>query len=96
MTTPTAHDLSPLRQALDALRAQSLTAHAFSALAREQSALLAALPPAYATVWHGLLDRLESGALFSEESCAFSRTDLARGLQEWVAATAKLDGLTSA
>ena len=84
MTTPTAHDLTPLRQALDALRAQSLTAHAFSALAREQSALLAALPPAYATVWHGLLDRLESGALFSEESCSFSQTDLIDSLALWL------------
>lgn len=84
MTTPTAHDLTPLRQALDALRAQSLTAHAFSALAREQSALLAALPSAYATVWHGLLDRLESGALFSEESCSFSQTDLIDSLALWL------------
>ena len=84
MTTPTAHDLTPLRQALDALRAQSLTAHAFSALAREQTALLAALPPAYARVWHGLLDRLESGALFSEESCSFSQTDLIDSLALWL------------
>ena len=84
MTNPTAHDLTPLRQALDALRAQSLTAHAFSALAREQSALLAALPSAYATVWHGLLDRLESGALFSEESCSFSQTDLIDSLALWL------------
>jgi len=84
VTPPTAHDLTPLRQALDALRAQSLTAHAFSALAREQSALLAALPPAYATVWHGLLDRLESGALFSEESCSFSQTDLIDSLALWL------------
>ena len=84
MTTSTTHDLSALRQALDALRAQSLSAHAFSALAREQTALLAALPPAYATVWHGLLDRLESGALFSEESCSFSQTDLIDSLALWL------------
>ena len=84
MTTSTNHDLSALRQALDALRAQSLSAHAFSALAREQTALLAALPPAYATVWHGLLDRLESGALFSEESCSFSQTDLIDSLALWL------------
>ena len=66
------------------MRAQSLTAHAFSALAREQTALLAALPPAYAQVWHGLLDRLESGALFSEESCSFSQTDLIDSLALWL------------
>ena len=84
MTTSTPHDLTPLRQALDALRAQSLSAHAFSALAREQTALLAALPTAYATVWHGLLDRLESGALFSEESCSFSQTDLIDSLALWL------------
>ena len=34
----------------------------------------------------------EASALFSEESCSFSRTDLARSLQEWVAATERLPG----
>jgi len=32
----------------------------------------------------GLLDRLESSALFSEESCSFSQKDLLDNLQVWV------------
>jgi hypothetical protein len=31
-----------------------------------------------------LLDRLESSALFSEESCSFSQKDLLDNLQVWV------------
>jgi hypothetical protein len=31
-----------------------------------------------------LLDRLESGALFSEESCSFSQKDLVANLEMWV------------
>lgn len=46
--------------------------------------LLAALPARYAEVLHGLLDRLESGALFSEESCSFSQKDLIDSLQMWL------------
>ena len=31
-----------------------------------------------------LLDRLESSALFTEESCSFSQTDLKQHLQTWL------------
>nr|WP_050784215.1 hypothetical protein [Acidovorax delafieldii] len=55
-----------------------------SAVAREQAQLLAALPPRYGEVLLGLLDRLESSALFSEESCSFSQKDLLDSLQMWV------------
>ena len=37
-----------------------------------------------ATVLHDLLDRLESSALFSEESCSFSQRDLLDNLQTWI------------
>ena len=46
--------------------------------------MLAALPPRYGEVLLGLLDRLESSALFSEESCSFSQKDLLDSLQMWV------------
>ena len=46
--------------------------------------MLAALPPRYTEVLHGLLDRLEAGALFTEESCSFSHQDLADSLQLWL------------
>ena len=49
---------------------------------------LSLLPPRYAEVLHGLLDRLESSALFAEESCSFSHTDLLDGLQTWASKAA--------
>lgn len=70
--------------ALKRLRQGEASAHAFSETARQQEALLAALPARYAEVLHGLLDRLESGALFSEESCSFSQKDLIDSLQMWL------------
>jgi hypothetical protein len=35
-------------------------------------------------VWLGLLDRLESSALFSEESCSFSQSALLDNLDMWL------------
>ena len=73
-----------MQDALNAFSQGSLTASALSHTARAQTDLLAALPPRYAEVLHGLLDRLESSALFSEESCSFSQKDLLASLQMWV------------
>lgn len=75
--------LEALRTALAQIRAQHHTPHAFSTQARAQTALLAALPPQFETVLLNLLDRLESSALFSDESCSFSQTDLLDSLQMW-------------
>lgn len=44
---------------------------------------LAALPPRYTEVFYGLMDRLESSALFTDESCSFSQTDLLDSLAMW-------------
>ena len=63
-------------------RGESITA--LSNEARASSELLAALPPRYGEVLLNLLDRLESSALFSEESCSFSQKDLLDNLQVWV------------
>ena len=52
---------------------------------RSAAALHAALPPRFAEVLLNLLDRLESSALFSEESCSFSQKDLLDNLQQWAA-----------
>ena len=76
--------LNALSQSLAQLRADALTVAAFSAQARAQEALLAALPPRYGEVWLGLLDRLESSALFSEESCSFSQSALLDNLEAWL------------
>ena len=76
--------LAALRQALTDLRQDALSVQGFSAIARAQDDLLQALPPAFGPVWHQLLDRLESSALFSEESCSFSHGDLLDSLALWL------------
>ena len=76
--------LALLRQALADLRNGTLSVSAFSAAARAQDDLLQALPHAFGPVWHQLLDRLESSALFSEESCSFSHGDLLGSLTLWL------------
>lgn len=62
----------------------AMNVQAFSALARGQDALLSALPGRYSDVLLQLLDRLESSALFTEESCSFSQKDLLDSLQMWL------------
>ena len=85
-------ELNRLRQDLQAVRAGTQRPADFSAQARQQHKLLAALPPRYNEVLVGLLDRLESSALFAEESCSFSQTDLLDSLQMWLdKAQAQLD-----
>ncbi|MFC7411565.1 MULTISPECIES: hypothetical protein [Hydrogenophaga] len=77
-------ELTALRAGLQALRSGSLRVHDFSAQARRSQALLGALPARYSEVLLGLLDRLESSALFAEESCSFSQVDLLDSLQMWL------------
>ncbi len=72
----TASALATLRTALAILRSDATTDRAFVQAARSQEALFRALPPKFEEVWLGLVDRLESSALFSEESCSFSQSDL--------------------
>jgi hypothetical protein len=76
--------LAVLSEALSSLREDAVGVMPFSTLARNQVDLLAALPARYADVLHQLLDRLESSALFSEESCSFSQKDLLDNLQMWL------------
>jgi hypothetical protein len=68
--------IATLRTALATLRSDASTDRAFVQTARSQDALFKALPPKFEEVWLGLIDRLESSALFNEESCSFSQTDL--------------------
>ncbi|GAA6118671.1 hypothetical protein [Acidovorax sp. FG27] len=83
MTTPAATELAAFHTALARLRQGELRPHAFSDTARALGALRGALPARYDEVLLGLLDRLESGALFAEESCSFSQQDLVDSLQMW-------------
>ena len=84
MTAVAQTQLDALQAALNQLRNGALTPHALSDLSRAQTALLDTLPPRYAEVLLGLMDRLESSALFSEESCSFSQQGLLDNLQVWV------------
>lgn len=84
MTDTPAEQLAALSQALQAFERGDHTAAALSHQARQHTALLTALPPRYGEVLLNLLDRLESSALFSEESCSFSQKDLVANLQMWV------------
>jgi len=76
--------LAPLQHGLDELCRNSIRPADFSRQARAQQALLDALPPRYAEVLLDLLDRLESSALFAEESCSFSQAGLLDSLQLWL------------
>ncbi len=76
--------LAALQAQLQALRSGACSAAEFSRQARAHAAALTTLPPRYAEVLHGLLDRLESSALFAEESCSFSQRELHDSLQLWL------------
>ena len=51
---------------------------------RAERDLISALPPRYGQVLEALLSRLESAALFGEESCSFSAADLRGELTVWL------------
>ncbi|MDA7417368.1 hypothetical protein PGB34_13440 [Xenophilus arseniciresistens] len=75
--------LMQIGQALAQVRQQPATLGQLCDTARQAHALQAALPPRFSEVLLNLLDRLESSALFSEESCSFSQKDLLDSLQLW-------------
>ena len=51
---------------------------------REQTVLVAALPPRFGEVLETILTRLESAAAFGEESCSFSVGELRTQLSLWL------------
>jgi hypothetical protein len=78
-----AQQLQQLRSGFEQLARQQLAPAALGQQARAATALLQALPPRYGEVLLNLLDRLESSALFTEESCSFSQKDLTDNLLLW-------------
>lgn len=79
----THHDtLERMQQALSACERGELPIAQLSTQWRSAAAALP-LPPRYGEVLGHLLDRIEAGALFSEESCSFSQKDLLANLQMW-------------
>lgn len=77
-------ELDQMHTALAALRRGDITATTFAGEARALGERLTALPPRYGEVLGTLLDRLEASALFTEESCSFSQSDLLDNLQVWI------------
>jgi hypothetical protein len=84
MMTPIITSLDQLHHALEQLRDGTLQTRDFCQLARAQEVLLGALPERFQTVWLDLIDRMESSALFTEESCSFSQTELIDSLSIWL------------
>lgn len=75
--------LQQLRSGFEQLAQSQVSASNLSLQARAASALLQTLPQRYGEVLLNLMDRLESSALFTEESCSFSQKDLLDNLQTW-------------
>ena len=83
MQTTALRQLGALQDALTHFSAGHMDAAALSQQARTYTELTSALPPKFEEVLLQLLDRLESSALFDEESCSFSQKDLLDNLQTW-------------
>ena len=80
--TTAQHTLDELLGQLDACTQGCLSVAQLSQHWRTGAASLP-LPARYGEVLGNLLDRLEAGALFSEESCSFSQKDLLDNLRVW-------------
>jgi hypothetical protein len=79
-----------LRTLLDAYAADRQSGGELAVQFRQAASNRSELPARYRQVLERLLEPLEASALFSEESCAFSRTDLAASLGEWLDAAESL------
>ncbi len=79
-----ARQLQQLRSGFEQLAHSQISASALGQQVRAATTLLEALPPRYGEVLLNLLDRLESSALFTEESCSFSHQGVVDSLQLWV------------
>ena len=82
MNATPADTLERMTEALQACTRGELPLAQLTQRWRAQGAELP-LPPRFGQVLGELLDRLEAGALFSEESCSFSQKDLLANLQLW-------------
>ena len=82
------HILERMQQALSACERGELPIARLCTQWRSDASALP-LPPRYGEVLGHLLDRIEAGALFNEESCSFSQKDLLSGLQVWAGKAAQ-------
>lgn len=77
--------LAQMQTVMQQLKAAECSPAVFCKAWRDASMRLPALPLRYTRVLSEYLDRYESSALFSEESCSFSQQDLLYALQGWQA-----------
>lgn len=78
--------LSPLPATLDAFKQGTLPLNDLVRQWRDAAqGHQPALPQRYRDVLERILTQLESSALFSEESCSFSQTDIVNALGDWLA-----------
>ena len=83
MSTPL-DEILTLQQSLERVRAARASVADLASTARRLPLLRGALPERFGAVLDDLLNRMESSALFSEESCSFSQGDLLDSLQLWL------------
>ena len=83
MSTPL-DEILTLQQSLERVRAARASVADLASTARGLPLLRGALPERFGAVLDDLLNRMESSALFSEESCSFSQGDLLDSLQLWL------------
>lgn len=76
--------LAHIESQIAALRSGQICTTELTEAARGATALLSSLPPQFEEVLNNILDRLESSALFTEESCSFSQSGLLENLGVWV------------
>ena len=76
--------LAAVATALQQVRDGVLRPCDFSEDTRQHNALLAALHPRYAEELHATLNRQESSALITDESCTFSQHDSMAHAQLWL------------
>ena len=77
--------LANLTQELEAVRTGQADGAAMVRSLRTAPDLLAALTPRHRNALDEILNRMESGSLFSEESCSFSQNELRDALAQWLA-----------
>jgi hypothetical protein len=83
-TTLASQQLADIQTKLAALQAGQIRTTELTDAARGASGLLSSLPPKFEEVLNNILDRLESSALFTEESCSFSQSGLLENLGVWI------------
>lgn len=76
--------LTAIKAKLSQFQAGEIRTTELTDAAQASLVLASSLPPQFGEVLNNILDRLESSALFTEESCSFSQTGLLENLKIWI------------